>query len=200
MMPLWNHSEAAQACNGAAKGKWIAHGISIDSRTISQDDLFVAIKGPNADGHDYVKSALNAGASAAMVSEIRPEWPTNIPHLLVNDTDVGLNALAQCARDRIAKTASIFRVNGSVGKTGTKEALRYILSQQGSTIATQGNLNNQWGLPLSLARMPADTIYGILEVGMNHAGEIHKLSKILRPHIAIITTIEPVHMEFFYSV
>ena len=200
MMPLWNHSEAAQACNGAAKGKWIAHGISIDSRTISQDDLFVAIKGPNADGHDYVKSALNAGASAAMVSEIRPEWPTNIPHLLVNDTDVGLNALAQCARDRIAKTASIFGVTGSVGKTGTKEALRYILSQQGSTIATQGNLNNQWGLPLSLARMPADTIYGILEVGMNHAGEIHKLSKILRPHIAIITTIEPVHMEFFDSV
>ena len=78
--------------------------------------------------------------------------------------------------------------------------MRYILSQQGSTIATQGNLNNQWGLPLSLARMPADTIYGILEVGMNHAGEIHKLSKILRPHIAIITTIEPVHMEFFDSV
>ena len=200
MIPLWNHSEAAQACNGAAKGNWIAHGVSIDSRAISQDDLFVAIKGPNADGHDYVKSALNAGAAAAMVSEIRSEWPTNIPHILVNDTDKGLNALAHCARDRITQRASILGVTGSVGKTGTKEALRHVLSQQGSTIATQGNLNNQWGLPLSLARMPADTVYGILELGMNHAGEIRALSKILRPHIAIITTIEPVHTEFFDSI
>lgn len=200
MTPLWTHSEATQACHGASTGEWAANGVSIDSRAIARDDLFVAIKGPNADGHNYVQSALNAGAVAAMVSEIRPEWPSDIPHVLVDDTDKGLNALGHGARNRIAKTARVLGVTGSIGKTGTKEALRHVLSQQALTTATQGNLNNHWGLPLSLARMPADTVYGILELGMNHAGEISALSKILRPHIAIITTIEPVHTEFFNSV
>jgi UDP-N-acetylmuramoyl-tripeptide--D-alanyl-D-alanine ligase len=200
MTPLWTHSEAARACDGDSAGEWSANGVSIDSRSIAQDDLFVAIRGPNADGHDYVQSAINAGAAAAMVAEIRPEWPTDMPHVMVTDTNKGLDALGNGARNRITKVARILGVTGSVGKTGTKEALRHVLSRQAATIATQGNLNNQWGLPLSLARMPADTVYGIFELGMNHAGEISALSKILRPHIAIITTVEPVHTEFFDSV
>ncbi|HAT34195.1 MAG TPA: UDP-N-acetylmuramoylalanyl-D-glutamyl-2, 6-diaminopimelate--D-alanyl-D-alanine ligase, partial [Rhodospirillaceae bacterium] len=200
MSPLWTHEDASAASGGTAHGVWSAQGVSIDSRTVKTEDLFVAIKGPNSDGHDYVATALAAGAAAAMVSERRTDWPDDAPLLLVENTDAGLAALGHGARKRIGENACIIGVTGSVGKTGTKEALRHCLAEQAPTTATEGNLNNQWGLPLSLARMPAATVYGIFELGMNHAGEISALSKILQPDIAIITTVEPVHTEFFDSV
>lgn len=200
MSPLWTHSDAARATGGKSESVWSANGVSIDSRTVDPGDLFVAIKGPNSNGHDFVAPALDAGAAAAMVSERRPEWPDDAPLLTVGDTNEGLAALGRAARARIGKSARIIGVTGSVGKTGTKETLRHCLARQAPTTASEGNLNNQWGLPLSLARMPATTVYGIFEIGMNHAGEISTLSKILQPDIAIITTVEPVHTEFFDSV
>lgn len=200
MSPLWTHTDAATATGGKAYGAWSATGVSIDSRSAKPGDLFVAIKGPNSDGHDYVAPALAAGASAAMVAERRADWSGDAPLLMVENTDTGLAALGHGARRRLGKDSRIIGVTGSVGKTGTKEALRHCLSRQAATTATEGNLNNQWGLPLSLARMPAATVYGIFELGMNHAGEISALSTILQPDIAIITTVEPVHIEFFDGV
>ena len=200
MTPLWTHKEAVQATGGTSTAYWSARGVSIDSRSVNKGDLFIAIKGPNADGHDYVPAAINAGAAAAMVSEHRKSWPKDAPLLLVGDTDAALNALGRCARKRLSDGARIIGITGSVGKTGTKECLAHALAKQGRTTATKGNLNNQWGLPLSLSRMPADTEYGVFELGMNHAGEISALSKILQPDIAIITTIEPAHTKFFNSV
>ena len=200
MSTLWTHQEASKATGGKTYGAWQANGVSIDSRTARAGDLFVAITGPNSDGHDYVTSALARGAAAAMVTQRRADWGKNVPLLEVKDTNSGLSALGQFARKRLSKKGRIIGVTGSVGKTGIKEALRHCLSQQAPTSATEGNLNNKWGLPLSLARMPASTAYGVFEIGMNCAGEISSLSKLLQPEIAIISNIEAVHTEFFDSV
>ena len=200
MSTLWTHTEASKATGGKAYGAWQANGVSIDSRTAKAGDLFVAIKGLNSDGHDYVTSAIARGAAAAMVTQRRANWDKNMPLLEVPDANLGLSALGQFARQRLSKKGRIIGVTGSVGKTGIKEALRHCLSQQAPTSATKGNLNNKWGLPLSLARMPASTVYGIFEMGMNCSGEISSLSKILKPEIAIISNIEAVHIEFFDSV
>jgi UDP-N-acetylmuramoyl-tripeptide--D-alanyl-D-alanine ligase len=199
MTALWTAQEAALATGGsiAANADWNVRGVSIDTRTVAPDDLFVALKGPRFDGHDFVESALKDGAAAAMVD--RPLPHTDPARLLaVPDTQAGLEALARAARDR--SQAKIVAVTGSVGKTGTKEALAALLSAQGTTHASSGNLNNQIGLPLSLARMPAASRFGVFEIGMNHAGEIAPLSAILRPHVAIITTVEAVHLEYFANV
>lgn len=196
MTPLWLSDEAEAATNGRSTEPWTANGVSIDTRTLEPGDLFIAIKGPNTDGHDYVEDAFAKGAAAAMVSRAGIATAGN-PLLLVGDTNTGLEDLGRMARQRTQ--AKIIGVTGSIGKTGTKEALRRMLEPQGRTIATQGNLNNQWGLPLSLARMPADTQFGIFEMGMNHAGEIHALSMIAKPDVAIITNVESVHLEFFSS-
>ena len=200
MSTLWTHQEASKATGGKAYGAWQAKGVSIDSRTAKAGDLFVAITGPNSDGHDYVTSALARGAAAAMVTQRRANWGKNVPLLKVPDANSGLSALGQFARQRLSKKGRIIGVTGSVGKTGIKEALRHCLSQQAPTSATEGNLNNKWGLPLSLARMPASTVYGVFEIGMNCSGEISSLSKVLQPEIAIISNIEAVHTEFFDSV
>jgi UDP-N-acetylmuramoyl-tripeptide--D-alanyl-D-alanine ligase len=196
---LWTSAEAAAAVNGTATSEWAATGVSIDSRTVAPGDLFVAIRGPNTDGHRYAGEALAKGAVAAMVDS---DWAgaqtePDLSLLVVEDTMDGLNALARMARSRGA--ARVAAVTGSVGKTGTKDALAHVLAAQGRTAATQGNLNNQWGLPLSLARMPADSVYGVFELGMNHPGELTPLSELLRPDVAIITTVESVHLEFFAS-
>ncbi len=200
--PLWTHDEAATATAGRAVGEqtapWTAQGVSIDSRTLEENDLFIAISGPNFDGHDFVAKAFAAGASAAMVSRIPDGLEGSPPLLLVEDTQKGLDDLAMAARERT--TARITAITGSVGKTGIKEALRLALEPQGATTATMGNLNNQLGVPLSLARMPRDSAFGVFELGMNHPGEIVPLSKMVRPHVAVITSIEPVHSEFFASV
>ena len=195
--PLWTSSEAAQATGGETNRGWTARGISIDSRAVAAGDLFVALEGPRFDGHDFVAGALQAGAAAAMVAR-RPEGlADDSPLLFVKDTMEGLNALGRAARARTR--AQIAAVTGSVGKTGTKEALKRALSVQAPTAASASSLNNQWGVPLSLARMPADSAYGVFEVGMNHAGEITPLSQMIRPHVAVITTVAPAHTEFFSS-
>lgn len=193
--PLWTSDEAAAATGGQALAPWRASGVSIDSRTLARGDLFVAIQGPTFDGHAFVAEALNKGAAAAIVSRRPDGVPDNAPLLMVADPFAALQDLARAARARTS--ARIVAVTGSVGKTGTKEALRLALSEQGLTTATEGNLNNQWGVPLSLARMPRETAFGVFELGMNHAGEISPLSKMVRPQVAVITTIEAVHLEFF---
>ena len=197
MTGLWTHQDAAAATGGQSSAAWSANGVSIDSRSLQQGDLFIAIHGDNSDGHAYVPDALAKGAAAAMVARDRRINPDTGPLLVVDDTDNGLRDLGRAARDRVS--ARIVGVTGSVGKTGTKEMLSRALSAQGPTASTQGNLNNHWGLPLSLARMPQDTAFGVYELGMNHAGEIAPLSNLLRPDVAIITTVEAVHLEYFPS-
>jgi UDP-N-acetylmuramoyl-tripeptide--D-alanyl-D-alanine ligase len=199
MTTLWTAAEVASATGaklvpGAA---WTASGVSIDTRAVAANDLFVALKGPRFDGHDFVNAALSSGAAAAMVD--RPISGADPARLLaVPDTMAGLEALAVGARAR--SRARIVAVTGSVGKTGTKEALATLLDAQGRTHASTGNLNNQIGMPLSLARMPANAEFGVFEIGMNHAGEIAPLSAMLRPHVAIITNVEAVHLEYFPNV
>jgi UDP-N-acetylmuramoyl-tripeptide--D-alanyl-D-alanine ligase len=195
---LWQADRAAAATGGRSTAPWSATGVSIDSRTISPGDLFVALRGPNFDGHDFIAAALAAGAVAAVAERAPAALPAGAPLLLVPDTLQALEALGADARRR--STARFIAVTGSVGKTGTKEALRLALGAQGATFASAGNLNNHWGVPLSLARLPPDVAYGVFELGMNHAGEIAQLTRQVRPDIAVITTIEAVHLEFFGSV
>ncbi|MBF0325405.1 MAG: UDP-N-acetylmuramoylalanyl-D-glutamyl-2,6-diaminopimelate--D-alanyl-D-alanine ligase [Alphaproteobacteria bacterium] len=196
-MTLWSSAEVRAATNGTAHGPaWEACGVSIDSRTIAKADLFIALAGPNHDGHDHVKAAIAAGAAAALVHRI-PEGCDDLPLVVVNDTMEGLRDLGRAARARSA--ASICAVTGSVGKTGTKEMLALALSPQGTTHWSVGSFNNHWGVPLSLARMPRDARYAVFELGMNHPGEIIPLVAMVRPHVAIITTVEAVHSAFFAS-
>ena len=197
MTALWTHQEAATATGGQCSRTWTAEGVSIDSRNLAPGDLFIAIRGDNSDGHAHVPDALAKGAAAALVTRTWKHDPDIGPLLVVDDTDNGLRDLARTARDRV--TARIIGVTGSVGKTGTKEMLAQALAAQGPTASTQGNLNNHWGLPLSLARMPRSTAFGVFELGMNHAGEIAPLSNLLRPDVAVITTVEAVHLEYFPS-
>ncbi|MDX1576282.1 MAG: UDP-N-acetylmuramoyl-tripeptide--D-alanyl-D-alanine ligase, partial [Kiloniellales bacterium] len=165
-------------------------------------DLFIALKGPNFDGHDYVPAAFAAGAAAAMVHKDPEDLPDDVPAdrplLRVGDTLKSLWALGTAARTR--SRADFLGITGSVGKTGTKEALRVCLSDQALTAANLGSLNNHWGVPLSLARMAQDAVYGVFEMGMNHPGEIAQLSALVRPRIAVITNVEPAHIAFFSSV
>lgn len=174
-------------------------GISIDSRTVAPGEAYFAIKGDVHDGHDFVEAALTAGAAVAVVAEDRrARFGGDARLLIVPDVLAGLVDLAHAARARTQ--AKVIAVTGSVGKTSTKEALRLVLSAQGTTHASVASFNNHWGVPLSLARCPAEARFAILEIGMNHAGEILPLTRLARPHLAIVTTVEPVHLEFFASV
>ncbi len=196
---LWTGKDVIAAVDGEANNSdWTAHGVSIDSRSLEPGDLFVAIVGPVHDGHEYVATAFENGAAAALVSHIPDDVDADANVVLVSDTLTGLEMLGKAARERV--NAKIVAVTGSVGKTGTKESLLHILSQQGKTHASVGSFNNHWGVPLSLARMPADTEFAIFELGMNHPGELGPLSRMVRPHVALITTIEAVHLEFFDDV
>lgn len=199
MMPvLWTSEDAAAATRGRNSRPWRASGVSIDSRTLAEDDLFVALRGPRFDGHDYVADALRKGAAAALVDSAPSGLAAEAPLLVVDETLKGLESLAAAARQR--SPARIAAVTGSVGKTGIKEALRLVLGRQAETAASVGNLNNQWGAPLSLARLPRTARYGIFELGMNHSGEIEPLSRLVRPHVALVTTIAPAHTEFFDTI
>ncbi len=170
-------------------------GISIDSRSIRPGEAFFAIHGDNRDGHEFVSAALAARAGLAVVAaERRLALPADAPLLVVPDVLAALRALGAAARAR--STAKIIGVTGSVGKTGTKEALRLALSKDGETHASLTSYNNHWGVPLSLARCPVTARYAVFEMGMNHEGEIEPLTRLVRPHIAIVTTIAPVHLEF----
>ena len=195
---LWDSAEAQAATGGHVSVAWQCDGISSDSRKISRGDLFIALSGPNFDGHDFVHEALAKGAAAAMV-ERRPEAVSgNAPLLIVDDVMAALGRLAAAARQR--NRGRIIAITGSVGKTSTKQALAHVLAAQAPTFASRDSFNNHWGVPLSLAALPVDAQYGIFEIGMNHAGEISALSKLVRPHAALVTTVEEVHLEFFESV
>jgi len=200
-MPLWTTQAMAEAMQAQRSGPLpqAASGLSMDTRTIAPGDAFFAIRGDSRDGHDFVETALKAGAGCAVVADgRRAAMPKDAPLLIVPDVLEGLRALARAARAR--STAKFIGVTGSVGKTSTKEALRLALSADGETHASAASYNNHWGVPLSLARCPASARYAVLEIGMNHAGEIAPLTRLARPHVAIITTIAPVHLEFFPSV
>lgn len=196
MSILWTAAEIAEATQGACSGTWNVTGLSIDSRTVKEGDLFIPLKGPNFDGHDYVADALAKGAAGALVDRALP-GVTAEKLVKVADTFRALEMLGIAGRRRSA--AKIIAVTGSVGKTGCKEALRQVLGAQAPTYANEGSFNNHWGVPLSLARMPRESRYGVFEVGMNHMGELGPLSKMVQPHIVLITTIAPVHIGNFES-
>ena len=171
--------------------------MSIDSRTLEQGDLFFAIRGDVRDGHDHVASAFEAGASAAVVARERAALASFGPVFPVDDTLAAMARLGATARARTR--ARVVAVTGSVGKTSAKEMLRRALGACGATHASASSYNNHWGVPLTLARMPAETRFGVFEIGMNHAGEITPLTRMTRPHVALVTTIAPVHIEYFGS-
>jgi UDP-N-acetylmuramoyl-tripeptide--D-alanyl-D-alanine ligase len=198
--PLWTVEAMAQAMGAERAGTLpdAVTGISIDSRSISPSEAFFAITGESRDGHDFVPAALERDAALAVVAaERRAALPTDARLLVVPDVLEGLRDLARAARVRA--DAKVIGVTGSVGKTGTKEALRLALSRSGETHASVASYNNHWGVPLSLARCPASARYAVFEMGMNHAGEIEPLTRLVRPHVAIVTTVAPVHLEFFGS-
>ncbi len=196
-MSLWTSAEAAVATGGRAVGDWTCEGVSIDTRTLAPGDLFVALKDVR-DGHDFVAQALENGASAALVSRIPDNVPADAPLLIVDDVLAGLEALGAAARARMQ--GKVIGVTGSAGKTSTKEMLLSMLSQQGKTHASVASYNNHWGVPLTLARMPPDTQFAIIEIGMNHPGEIAPLARLARPHAAMITTVAAAHLEAFRDV
>ncbi|MEX0351519.1 MAG: UDP-N-acetylmuramoyl-tripeptide--D-alanyl-D-alanine ligase [Paracoccaceae bacterium] len=196
-MTLWTSLEAAQATGGRSTQDWEASGVSIDTRTIEPGDLFVALKDVR-DGHDFVAQALEKGAAAALVSRVPEGVAEDAPLLIVDDVLHGLEDLGRAARARTG--AKVVAVTGSVGKTSTKEMLAQMLGDQGETHASVASYNNHWGVPLTLARMPRDTEFAVIEIGMNHPGEIAPLARQTRPHVALITTVAPAHLEAFESV
>lgn len=200
---LWSALEAAAATGGAlcARGgdpcrwiaeEWSATGISIDTRSISPGEMFVALK-DQRDGHDFVKSAFEKGASAALVARAPEETPDGAPLLVVDDTLDALRRLAHAARRR--NFGKRIAVTGSAGKTSVKEMLKTALSASGSVHAADKSFNNHFGVPLTMARMPMRADFAVIEIGMNHRGEIAPLTRIVRPHAAIITTVAPAHLE-----
>jgi UDP-N-acetylmuramoyl-tripeptide--D-alanyl-D-alanine ligase len=202
MSVLWTIDDMAKAMradkSGALQGD--VTGISIDSRSIAKGEAFFAIQGDNRDGHEFVETALKNGAGVAVVARKRTiKFAADAPLLEVDDVLEGLRDLARASRARLSE-AKVIGVTGSVGKTGTKDALRLALGADGETYASVASYNNHWGVPLSLARCPANVKYAVFEIGMNHAGEITPLTALVRPHVAIITTVEPVHLEYFGSV
>ena len=188
MMPLWTAIELTAATGGRMPRAADVTGLSIDSRATQPGDLFVALAAER-DGHDFVAAAIDAGAAAAMVHR---EPGVDAPMLVVGDTQAGLAALGAAARAR--STARFVAVTGSVGKTTTKEMLRAILSASGATHAAEASYNNQWGVPLTLARTPRDAAYAVIEIGMNHAGEIAPLARMARPDVALITSVGAAHI------
>jgi len=200
-LPLWT-SQAMQAAMRASPSGALPDGVtglSIDSRTVLPGEAYFAIKGDVHDGHDFVDAALKSGAGLAVVETAqRGKFAADAPLLVVDDVLEGLRDLARASRARL--NAQVIAVTGSVGKTSTKEALRGVLSAQGETHASVASFNNHWGVPLSLARCPVSARFAVFEIGMNHAGEIEPLVKMVRPHVAIVTTVEPVHLEFFAGI
>ncbi|MBZ9788601.1 UDP-N-acetylmuramoylalanyl-D-glutamyl-2,6-diaminopimelate--D-alanyl-D-alanine ligase [Rhizobium sp. 3T7] len=175
-------------------------GISIDSRSIAPGEAFFAIKGDRVDGHDFASMAMANGAALLVVSEARlpAMGRLTVPVIVVEDVLAALGKLAVAARAR--SRAQIIAVTGSVGKTTTKEMLRRVLAPSGKVHASVASFNNHWGVPLTLARMPLDTYFGVFEVGMNHPDEIRPLVKMIKPHVAVITTIAPAHLGNFKSI
>jgi len=191
-MSLWTSAEIAEAANGTASAHFECGGVTFDSREVGPGDLFIALKGEATDGHNFLDQSSERGAAGAVVSVSTPH-----PHVLVSDTAMALNDLGRASRAR--SSAVIVGVTGSVGKTGTKEALYAALDrvEPGCAHRSLKSYNNHTGVPLSLARMPREARFGVFEMGMNHAGELAALTRLVRPHIAIVTAIAPAHSEFF---
>lgn len=196
-MTLWTSDDAAAATGGRVTAAWAATGVSIDTRTIAPGDLFVALQA-DRDGHDFVAQALARGAAAALVSRIPDGVASDAPLLVVPDVLVALEDLGRAGRARM--TGRVIAITGSVGKTSTKEMARTALAGQGVIHAAEASYNNHWGVPLTLARMPANTDFAIIEIGMNHPGEIAPLSRMARPHVALITTVAAAHLEAFGAI
>ncbi|AZY94813.1 MULTISPECIES: UDP-N-acetylmuramoyl-tripeptide--D-alanyl-D-alanine ligase [Paracoccus] len=196
-MTLWTSDDAAAATGGRVTAAWAASGVSIDTRTIAPGDLFVALQA-DRDGHDFVAQALARGAAAALVSRIPDGVASDAPLLVVPDVLVALEDLGRAGRARM--TGRVIAITGSVGKTSTKEMARTALAGQGVIHAAEASYNNHWGVPLTLARMPANTDFAIIEIGMNHPGEIAPLSRMARPHVALITTVAAAHLEAFGAI
>lgn len=199
--PLWTWSDLVAAAGGRADASpdHIISGFSIDTRSLQTGDVFVALK-DQRDGHDFVTSAFQAGAAAAIVAETYQRRDGDGALLRTADPLRALADIGRAARARLSGDAVVFAVTGSVGKTGTKEMLRACLSRIGTVHASEKSYNNHWGVPLTLARMPAETQFAVFEIGMNHSDEIRPLTKMVRPHVAIVTTVEAVHLENFKSV
>lgn len=191
-MSLWTSSELAKATGGTASAEFEVTGVAFDSREIQPGDLFIAMRGEATDGHLFIDRAMAAGAAGVIC-----EQPVDHPHVLVADSAAALTALGHAARARTG--AMVIGVTGSAGKTSTKEALFHALDRMapGAVHRSVKSYNNHVGVPLSLARMPRDARFGVFEMGMNHAGELAELTRIVRPHIAMITTIAPAHIGNF---
>jgi UDP-N-acetylmuramoyl-tripeptide--D-alanyl-D-alanine ligase len=191
-MSLWTAAEIAAATAGTPSADFAATGVAFDSREVGSGDLFVALTGESTDGHRFLPQAFAQGAAGAIVSDL-----TDHPHVRVADTFAALNDLGRAARARMSGT--VIGVTGSVGKTSAKEALFAALDRSlpGAVHRSVKSYNNHTGVPLSLARMPRDTRVGVFEMGMNHAGELAELTKLVRPHVAIVTAIAPAHTAFF---
>ena len=197
MSELWSGAEAAAATGGRLRGDFSATGVSIDTRSIRAGDMFVALK-DQRDGHDFVADAFARGAAAALVSRVPAGLDAACPLLLVGDVLTGLGALARAARGR-ART-KVVAVTGSAGKTSTKEMLHDILAGQGRTHAAQASFNNHLGVPLTLARMPRDAEFGVIEIGTGNPGEIAPLATLAAPDVALITTVSAAHLVAFADV
>ena len=191
--PLWTATEIALATGGCLQGDFFVIGISNDTRTLQPGDLYVALGGLGLhDGHDFIDEAFAKGAAGVLVSQKSCNNSVKVP-----DTLEALKKLGLAARQRLSPDAKIIAITGSVGKTTTRALAAHAFNVFGKVHASRDSLNNHWGVPLTLARMPKDTQYGVFEVGMNHAGEIIELTKQVRPHVTVITAIEAVHLEFF---
>ncbi len=194
---LWTYAGVTSATGGTVTKDFDVYGISIDSRSVEKGDLFVALKAER-DGHFFIKNAMQRGASGALAVWKPKNLPADFPVIYVKNTLQGLRALAGASRTR--SRAKIIAITGSAGKTTVKEIFKHILPKAGLTHAAEKSFNNHWGVPLTLARMPAETAYGVFEVGMNRPGEIGTLSELVRPHVAIITSIGPAHIGNFNDI
>jgi UDP-N-acetylmuramoyl-tripeptide--D-alanyl-D-alanine ligase len=194
MTPLWTSASIAAATGGTASGPFTCESVCFDSREVIGGELFIALTGEATDGHKFIPAAIERGASGLLVREA-----VDVPHVRVADTMAALEDLGRAARART--DAKIVGVTGSVGKTGVKEALRCCFERfaPGAAHASVKSYNNHTGVPLSLSRMPADSRFGVFEMGMNHSGELAKLTQLVRPHIAVVTWIASAHREFFAS-
>ncbi len=190
----WSSQEIATALNTVSSGEWVANGISKDSRTLQPGNLFIALAGPLTDGHHYLKAAFEAGAVGAIVASLPPGISREDKRIIcVSNTLKALYDLAAAARSRTQ--ARLVAITGSFGKTSTKDTIALLLTAFGNVYASERSFNNHWGVPLTLTNLPQNAAFGVIEIGMNHRGEIAPLSELVSPHVALITNVRAMHME-----
>ena len=194
---LWTANDLLEATGGHTPNtQWSASGVSIDTRTLEKGDVFIAISGDNFNANNFIKTAFEKGASGAIVSNL--DVNCSLPQIIVDDTSLALRGMGIYSRARFQ--GEVIGITGSVGKTGVKDTLKKVLKNYGKTYATVGNLNNHFGVPLTLSRIPQNTQYAIIEMGMSALGEITDLTSMARPTCAIVNTVEKAHLEFFTGI